>query len=265
MSDRPWMPLNVEDYMADTLHLSAAEHGAYLLLIMRYWKDGGLPADEKMVQRYSRLSTEQWAESRDALAAFFQDGWRHARIDAELAKATDIIEKRRSAAVAKHAKGKAAASAEQVQSTSTDTGVPHRTTNPSSSLRSDEYARREKPEIILQAVLDPFNAKNYASHLGRKLTPQMAEGLVETLREVQRLGGNPTEAVKLAMRKGWASLDIEYLRNADFKFGKSVDPEVDWAGRLAAHADGTWPHSWGPKPGEPGCRVPAQFLKARAA
>lgn len=46
---------------------------------------------------------------------------------------------------------------------------------------------------------------------------------------------------------------------------KATAPDVDWAGRLAAHAEGTWPHAWGPKPGEPGCRVPAQFLKARAA
>jgi len=45
---------------------------------------------------------------------------------------------------------------------------------------------------------------------------------------------------------------------------KAAAPEVDWAGRLAAHAEGTWPHSWGPKPGEPGCRVPAELLNRAA-
>jgi uncharacterized protein YdaU (DUF1376 family) len=150
MSDRAWMPLDIDDYMADTLHLSAAEHGAYMLLIMRYWKDGGLPTDERMIQRYSRLSAEQWAESRDVIAAFFGEGWSHKRIDAELAKATAIIEKRRNAANARHAGRKSDASAEQVQSKCTDTGVPPSTNNLSSSLRSDE------PRDALKREFDEF-------------------------------------------------------------------------------------------------------------
>lgn len=123
MSNRAWMPLSIDDYMADTLHLSAAEHGAYMLLIMRYWKDGGLPADERMIQRFSRLSVDQWAESRDVIAAFFDEGWRHRRIDAELAKADQIIEKRRNAASARHNRSTSSAHAVQVQSKSTDTGA----------------------------------------------------------------------------------------------------------------------------------------------
>lgn len=92
-----WMPLNVDDYLSDTHHLSATEHGAYLLLIMLYWKDGGLPEDERMIARHAKLSPEQWGESRDVLAAFFHDGWKHARIDSELARAAEVIEQRRAA------------------------------------------------------------------------------------------------------------------------------------------------------------------------
>ena len=129
MSNRAWMPLHITDYLADTGHLNAAEHGAYLMLIMHYWQNGSLPADERLLARLARMSKAEWDESRDVLAMLFGPNWTHKRIDAELAKADEIIEKRRNAALGRHAKCKDDASAVHVQSTSTDTGVPPRTLN----------------------------------------------------------------------------------------------------------------------------------------
>lgn len=114
MSNRAWMPLHIDDYIRDTDHLSATEHGAYLLLIMKYWRDGGLPSDEGLIRRYAKLSAEQWGESRAVLAALFDENWRHKRIDAELAKASDIIAKRKSAGKQTQFKGKSPACAEQM-------------------------------------------------------------------------------------------------------------------------------------------------------
>lgn len=94
---RPWMPLYVADYLKDTLHLSAAESGAYLFLIMWYWDKDGLPADESVIAKISRLSPAEWAASRDTIAAFFHEGWRHKRLDAEIARAEDVSIKRRAA------------------------------------------------------------------------------------------------------------------------------------------------------------------------
>lgn len=150
MVDRPWMPLYIGDYLKDTGHLSVEEHGAYLLLIMRYWEDGGLPADERLIQRYSRMSAVQWTESRDVLAALFDDGWKHGRIDAEIAKAEEIIGKRRAAAEQRHSKSNA--HAEQVQSNSSDTGVPQSHKQPS-SLRSDGEARKRAARLPKDWVL----------------------------------------------------------------------------------------------------------------
>lgn len=124
MSNRAWMPLHLDAYLADTGHLTTLEHGAYLLLIMHYWRNGSLPDDERMIARIARLSKDEWAESRDVLATLFREGWKHKRIDEELAKADDIIAKRKAAAGAMHSKrtAKADAPAEQMQSTCSDTG-----------------------------------------------------------------------------------------------------------------------------------------------
>jgi uncharacterized protein YdaU (DUF1376 family) len=138
-----WMPLNVGDYLRDTSHLTVSEHGAYMLLIMRYWQDGGLPAEESLVRRYSLLTAEQWIESRPVLAALFDEGWKHKRIDAELAKAADIIDKRRSAAEQRH--GKSNAHAEHPERKSSYAGVPPSPSplpnNPPSSVPEAERAR----------------------------------------------------------------------------------------------------------------------------
>ena len=91
---RPWMPLYVADYLADTGHLTGAEHGAYLLLIMHYWQTGGLPNDDDRLARIARATPEQWTIMRDTIAEFFGEGWVHARIDDELKSAKESYERR---------------------------------------------------------------------------------------------------------------------------------------------------------------------------
>ena len=104
MTSLPWMPLNVADYLADTAHLGPAEHGAYLLLIMHYWQHGGLPDDDRRLARIARMTEEEWGGTRDTIAEFFRSGWKHKRIDQELADAYELTAKRSAA-------GKAGASA----------------------------------------------------------------------------------------------------------------------------------------------------------
>jgi uncharacterized protein YdaU (DUF1376 family) len=92
--NRPWMPLYVGDYLGDTGHLTTAQHGAYLLLMMHYWRKGELPDDDQQLCKIAKLSPKTWCQYRATLQDFFYEGWKHKRIDAELAKMMRVSEKR---------------------------------------------------------------------------------------------------------------------------------------------------------------------------
>jgi uncharacterized protein YdaU (DUF1376 family) len=84
--NRPWMPLYVGDYLGDTGHLTTTQHGAYLLLIMHYWRKGEVPDDDKQLAKITKLPLKAWEAHREIIQDFFYDGWQHKRLNAELAK-----------------------------------------------------------------------------------------------------------------------------------------------------------------------------------
>jgi uncharacterized protein YdaU (DUF1376 family) len=89
MSADHWMRFNVGDYLADTMHLSTIQHGAYLLLIMHYFKRGELPVTESGLARIAKIPLRQWRLHSPLVMALFRhdnDAWKHKRIDAERAK-----------------------------------------------------------------------------------------------------------------------------------------------------------------------------------
>ncbi|MGX5801429.1 YdaU family protein [Bradyrhizobium sp. Arg314] len=92
-----WMPLYVGDYRSNTAHLNAAQHGAYLLLIMHYWLRGGLPDDDGQLARIACMTPAEWRKNRATIRAFFGDGWRHGRVDEEIAKAVERYDRRSNA------------------------------------------------------------------------------------------------------------------------------------------------------------------------
>ncbi len=94
---RPWMPLYVADYLGDTGHLRTLEHGAYMLLIMHYWQTGGLPTSDDELASICRMSEDEWVKIRGKIARLFDDGWKHKRVEEEIAKADELDSKRSAA------------------------------------------------------------------------------------------------------------------------------------------------------------------------
>ena len=90
MASLPYMQLYVSDYLADTAHLSAEQHGAYMLLLMNYWQKGKpLDNTNERLQHVARLSDKAWISNKEILAEFFLiegDIWTHTRIEDDLSK-----------------------------------------------------------------------------------------------------------------------------------------------------------------------------------
>ena len=93
----PYMPIYWGDYLGDTQHLTAIEHGGYLLLIAHYWRTGGIPSDPVKLARIARMTTKEWNRHGETVMEFFTDG-KHQRIDAELHKVAEKTEKMRRSA-----------------------------------------------------------------------------------------------------------------------------------------------------------------------
>ncbi len=86
-----WMPLWIGAYLADTMKLTTLQHGAYLLLLIAYWRERGpLSDDDEELASTVKASLKEWRALRPKLERFFLIGegvWRHGRADQELAKA----------------------------------------------------------------------------------------------------------------------------------------------------------------------------------
>ena len=124
MAALPYMQLYVADYLADTMHLTTEEHGAYLLLIFNYWQTGK-PIPVSRLARIARLSNERWTDVERSLNEFFNERsgeWVHDRIERDL-EAVHATQNQRSAA------GKASAEARAARANSRKTkGVNARST-----------------------------------------------------------------------------------------------------------------------------------------
>ncbi|HHV1786852.1 TPA: DUF1376 domain-containing protein [Escherichia coli] len=99
MAALPYMQLYIADYLADTMHLSAEEHGAYLLLMFNYWQTGK-PIPKNRLAKIARLTNERWADVEPSLQEFFcynGEEWVHLRIEEDLASVREKLTKKSAA------------------------------------------------------------------------------------------------------------------------------------------------------------------------
>lgn len=205
------MPLYIGDYLADTARLTTAQHGAYLLLIMDYWRNGPPPDDDAVLAQITRMSAAEWRKSRPVLENFFkifENKWVHDRIEKE----KEIVTGKKAVA---SAKAKTAAE-KRWSSTNDDSLIDDAPSNaqavPESCPSQSQSETRSKPHVVCEQtphdeIIDLYHETLPMCPRVRKWTPARMQAMRARWRE------NP---------------DLEYWRNffvyvaeSDFLTGKS--------------------------------------------
>jgi uncharacterized protein YdaU (DUF1376 family) len=148
-----WMPLHLGAYFADTTNLTRDQHGAYLLLIMAYWRKGeALPADDGQLAAMAKASPSEWRKIKPIVAPFFiiADGkWKQKRCEEELEKARAVM-------AAKSKAGKAGAKSRWHNDGNT-TGIGNGT------VMADASNSQCQPDAPLPSTLVPVSVETKVS------------------------------------------------------------------------------------------------------
>lgn len=278
-----WMPLWIGDYQKDTTRLGLAEHGAYLKLLMDSWVNGPPADDDGELCRILGCLPAEWRKIRPKIAPFFRiigGVWTHKRLEAEKAGAAERS-------------GKAAAKAKQAAEARWHGGKGGDPTPPEPSepmpqamLQAllgamPEHMHEQCPSPVTYSVPTEQGAtpdqkawREGVSLLtaGGRMTEKAARGFFGKLLKTYKL--EPYRlAPSILKAQNTGTLDPQgyltgcakalSLNEPDAKPAPNVAEWSDdvWRSALSRfHDRGAWGETMGPKPGEPGCLVPAHVL-----
>lgn len=221
-----WMPLYVADYLADTSRLTTLQHGAYMLLIMDYWRNGSLPDDDFVLAQVTRMQGDAWSTARSVLVRFFsiENGvWVHKRIEEEIKKARVNSQKAHDravkAAAARWEKENALSNASSIASalleecpspSPSPSPSPIPTSTPSSSQGKSKdlpppaaSAKKNALQTLIELGVDENAARDWLTVRKAKRAPLTQAALDELSREAGKAGISINEAVTICARKTW--------------------------------------------------------------
>lgn len=276
-----WMPLYVGDYLADTMHLTTRQHGAYMLLLMHAWRNGGnIPTSEAAQAAIVRAPTKEWAKDAEIVLEFFdfdpegKDGIWHQRVRDELAVAEAMTQQRSKAGKASAAKRererqrKANENPTPVEQAMDSRTKPSQSPSPSPSVTTSLPASTSAHAHRLPKDWKPSDEdRTWAAKARPDLTPALLDAETERFRNHAEANNRTAHSWGPNWRN-WISKAsaVEPPKPAKGDTPRTIqhDTEDQWRGRIRGWRPGKFWHrsDWGPEPGQPGCRVPKPILEA---
>lgn len=264
MAALPYMQLYVADYLADTMHLTTEEHGAYLLLIFNYWQTGK-PIPVARLARIARLTNDRWTDVERTLNEFFneRDGeWLHERIERDLealhaTQAQRIAAGKASAEARKNAAKGRTKAPRNARSTSVEISLNENSTNKEEKRREENkqdqkhVASAPAPVKPKACKFDPLTAKptnvspevwaDWCQHRREIHKPLTAKSCEQ---QAKALEGHttPDQVLVNSISNGWTGIfpekttsNVHQLPNRHTGFS-----ERDYTAGLIQREDGTY-------------------------
>jgi len=207
------------DYAKDTGHLSMLEHGAYTLLLDRYYStECGIPADQ--AYRVARARTDEEKAAVDAvLSEFFtlNDGvWTKGRVQEEIESARHRIETARANG---KTGGRPKKNPEITQRVSSGFDSANPTDNPTDNLKVTQKKALQSPISNLQLREEPPTPKGgvvqgldlnawdrWISYRADIRKPLKQASIPAAQRKLAALGSDQAAAVENSIANGWTGL-----------------------------------------------------------
>ena len=207
-----WMPLYIADYLSATSRLTTEQHGAYLLLIMDYWKNGAPPNNDQVLAQITKLSPDAWSNARSMLQPFFEvrdDLWFQHRIETEMVKAKHNKQanvKRGKAGAEARWRDKNAPSIDEAYSEvcSADSTSPSPSPSPTSKPSPTKVI--PTPEGVSDSVWQDFKTLRKAKRA--PITQRAIDGIIA---EANKAGWTVEKALSECCFRGWQAFKAEWV------------------------------------------------------
>ena len=207
-----WMPLYIADYLSATSRLTTEQHGAYLLLIMDYWKNGAPPDNDQVLAQITKLSPDAWSNARSMLQVFFQvkDGlWIQHRIESEMVKAQHNkqvnVNRGKAGAEARWNKNAPSINEASLELCSADSTSPSPSPSPISKPSPTKVITT--PEGVSDSVWQEFIAHRKSKKA--RVTQLVIDGIEK---EARIAGWSLEDALKETIVRNWQSFKADWVK-----------------------------------------------------
>ena len=213
-----WMPLYIADYLSATSRLTTEQHGAYLLLLMDYWKNGAPPDNDAVLAQITKLSPIAWSNARTMLQAFFTQSsglWFHQRVEQEMLKANHnkAANQRRGEAGARARWGKNAPTMLDACSKVclADGSSPSPSPSPSKIQNTKKASELATPDGVSDSVWQDFQKLRKAKKAAITVTAMLG-----IKREADKARVSLQQALETCCERGWVGFKAEWLEQKSF-------------------------------------------------